>query len=1280
MTNKTTQVLTTDTVEKLRQKVNDISLDVGGHSKLVSIFTDAVTDIGTNRPAGNYAFAANSNFNLNAGTHYDSVGLYGVTVGSYNKGNVVVNTDGVDLDQGIGPDNYYVPHQSFVINHNDASQNWSTLLGTNVTQSGSSWAGGELVYVDDSIIVIFGSSTNFSTTHQIQISGGNNINGSALLSIEELSSVGEARVIRLVDEADASDDIQLIDNDTISSLNELMVDIGDIDLLSSDITSRADLVSAINSEEAELNTAQDEIQTIEDRLGASYIADQNALVTSAVTVTGAIEELHEDQLTLINRVGPAFIADEDGLSIDATTLASAVNLLATRTGVYDDVHGGRVHELDTTATNNVEAINELNTEVNTLSSGKLDKVSASTQTIQSDVTFDNGTTLSIGGTLDVSSGTFVTGNGVGEINFTNRFLSLGDTTETTPNIGGGGFEIDRGVNDNNVQLRWNETDTEWELSDTTGTFYDVVHKGNLGDVLTNGDESAGVSIAWNDTSDGVDIALDTQAAYTAGQFGSSTEIPVVTVNDKGIVTGIETADISTTLSMQNTGGSVFTTSLADDTLVIDGTTNEVDVTIADDSIAIGLPDDVTISGDLTVGDFGLINALRVGSTNTDPGDNDLYVEGNATIAGNLDVNGTVNFVDSTTVEIGDNNILLNANVTGTPPAVFSGITVERGDETNAQLAFDESTDTWQVDPGTGNFARLLTVNSTISNKMSPVDASSINAAMDIAFLDSDGKINDHTGSLTYNPTVNNGTLTSPAFSGALSGNASTATKLANARNITVNSINHSFDGSAGIDLTEAIYDAIGGMVSGGSKTRLSITHQDATNVIDFAVDDADGFGSVTGDSGDTVSASGSDDDLTITGDSEITVTGSNTTSTLTIDHDDVTRTDVADSASTGVAVTSVTSNDRGHITAVNTYDFDNRYLSSFSASGDVAITAAGASTIGARKVTAAMMPSVANGTLLGNNSGSAGDLTALDSSDVITLLGLADLETDANHMVLNVQAGTDEASELSDGDTISISGSGATTVTRSGSAYTISSSNTQYTASTGLDLVSGGFRLETGNIIDASVADNTLSLTRLTSNAGTSEVLSFTGGETYTDGDAITVDSSNNINLNLDQRFPNNKVVYTGNEHEFCKFSSGLGGYISWTANNVECMKLTSGTTPADNGLKVQGDIIAFSTSVSSDAKLKENIENVDNALDKVSQLNGVEFDWKDGRGKSAGVIAQDVEKVLPQAVRDTEDFEGEEYKAVEYNQLSALMIEAIKELKEENKELRSMIEELKGK
>jgi len=113
--------------------------------------------------------------------------------------------------------------------------------------------------------------------------------------------------------------------------------------------------------------------------------------------------------------------------------------------------------------------------------------------------------------------------------------------------------------------------------------------------------------------------------------------------------------------------------------------------------------------------------------------------------------------------------------------------------------------------------------------------------------------------------------------------------------------------------------------------------------------------------------------------------------------------------------------------------------------------------------------------------------------------------------------------------------------------------------------------------------------------------------------------------------------------------------------------------------LHVHDDITAFSSSTASDVKLKENIERVEGALDKVSQLDGVTFTWKRDGKESAGVIAQNVEEVLPSAVKEVETVDGEEInKHVDYTQLSALFIEAIKELKEENKLLRAEIESLK--
>jgi len=115
-----------------------------------------------------------------------------------------------------------------------------------------------------------------------------------------------------------------------------------------------------------------------------------------------------------------------------------------------------------------------------------------------------------------------------------------------------------------------------------------------------------------------------------------------------------------------------------------------------------------------------------------------------------------------------------------------------------------------------------------------------------------------------------------------------------------------------------------------------------------------------------------------------------------------------------------------------------------------------------------------------------------------------------------------------------------------------------------------------------------------------------------------------------------------------------------------------------DGDLHVDGNVVAYSTTT-SDERLKKDIVKIDNALDKVSQLSGYTFEYIADGKKSAGVIAQEVEKVMPSAVSETTlpvkmgDDDETEYKTVQYDQLHGLLIEAIKELKAE-------IELLKGK
>ncbi len=103
--------------------------------------------------------------------------------------------------------------------------------------------------------------------------------------------------------------------------------------------------------------------------------------------------------------------------------------------------------------------------------------------------------------------------------------------------------------------------------------------------------------------------------------------------------------------------------------------------------------------------------------------------------------------------------------------------------------------------------------------------------------------------------------------------------------------------------------------------------------------------------------------------------------------------------------------------------------------------------------------------------------------------------------------------------------------------------------------------------------------------------------------------------------------------------------------------------------------IVSGSVTQNSDRTLKKDIVPLENALDKVTQLEGVSFKWKNNDSKAIGVIAQDVEKVFPEAVR-TDAQTG--LKSVQYGNLVAPLIEAIKELQAEVNALKAEIKTLK--
>jgi hypothetical protein len=99
------------------------------------------------------------------------------------------------------------------------------------------------------------------------------------------------------------------------------------------------------------------------------------------------------------------------------------------------------------------------------------------------------------------------------------------------------------------------------------------------------------------------------------------------------------------------------------------------------------------------------------------------------------------------------------------------------------------------------------------------------------------------------------------------------------------------------------------------------------------------------------------------------------------------------------------------------------------------------------------------------------------------------------------------------------------------------------------------------------------------------------------------------------------------------------------------------------------GTVTAGSFSATSDQRLKENVETIYNALNTVEQLRGVTFTWKSNQINSLGVIAQEVEKVLPEVITEADGL-----KHVSYGNIVGVLIEAIKELNQKVQQLENQI------
>ena len=178
--------------------------------------------------------------------------------------------------------------------------------------------------------------------------------------------------------------------------------------------------------------------------------------------------------------------------------------------------------------------------------------------------------------------------------------------------------------------------------------------------------TAGTGLSGGGTSGAVTLNL-ADTAVTAGSYGNGNTVATFTVDAQGRLTNAGNTAISILASQVSDLASNAVTSLT-------GTANEVEVSASNGAVTIGLPANVTIGQDLTV-------------------------------TGNLTVSGNTTTLNTETLSVEDNIIVLNSGVTGAP-SLNAGVIIERGTSADAEFRWNEATDTWQISSDSSNYSNI----------------------------------------------------------------------------------------------------------------------------------------------------------------------------------------------------------------------------------------------------------------------------------------------------------------------------------------------------------------------------------------------------------------------------------------------------------------------------------------------------------------------------------------------------------------------------------------------
>jgi hypothetical protein len=616
------------------------------------------------------------------------------------------------------------------------------------------------------------------------------------------------------------------------------------------------------------------------------------------------------------------------------------------------------------------------------------------------------------------------------------------------------------------------------------------------------------------------------------------------------------------------------------------------------------------------------------------------ITGNAIITGNLTVSGSTTFINTQELQIGDNIITLNADLPSSQtPSENSGIEVNRGSTANVALIWNETSKRWTfTNNGTNYF------NIPISSEYSLYTATN--------GISLSGTVFGLTGqSLALHNLATNGII------------SRTGTGTVAARTIAA---------STGISVTN------GNGVSGNPTITNTAPHIGTNLGVTAGTTAGPTVTSSTGTNATLPTASGTASGVVTTGNQ--TWAGTKTFSAAVV------------LSTAGTATTHAVRADRsltagdglsggGNLTADRSFAVDSTVVRTF---GDQTIS--GIKTFsGSLRSTRVFSDGGVNrtGTSIWEGPASTG-------ANRIAIFRIDPLSADRTYTFPNVSGNVALTSS-------SITGNAAT-ATKLQNARTIGGISFDGSANINLPGVNtAGNQNTTGNAATATKLQTARTIGGISFDGSANINLPGvnTVGNQNTTGSAASLTTARAIN---GTNFNGSAAITTTNWGTARTVTIGSTGKsvngsadVSWsiteilpTTANLRINSLGIGTDASGiNGqIRAAGDITAFF----SDIRLKENITEIEDAVEKVMSLRGVHYTPNDiatsygfKNESTVGVIAQEVEKVLPEVIKpapfdtgvDGISLSGENYKTVQYEKLVPLLIEAIKELKREIDELK---------